>query len=74
MNNQATFYTYNLYLSISLMVIVASIYLRFYIEVRGSTFLLTPTPPKFLLTPTPQPWLKFLYSITHFSASSVVSS
>jgi hypothetical protein len=28
------------------MVIVASIYLRFYIEVGVGTFLLTPTPPK----------------------------
>jgi hypothetical protein len=42
------------------MVIVASVYLRFYIEVGvgGGTFLLTPTPPKFLPIPTPQPWWK----------------
>jgi hypothetical protein len=47
-NHQATFLTYNLYLNISVMVIVASIYLRFYIEVwvRVGTFLPTPTPHK----------------------------
>jgi hypothetical protein len=40
----------------SLMVIVASIYLTFYIEVGVGTFLMTQiqTPPKFLLTP----WLQ----------------
>jgi hypothetical protein len=36
------------------MVIVASVYLRFYIEVGVSTFLRTLTPTKFL--PTPQLW------------------
>jgi 1-acyl-sn-glycerol-3-phosphate acyltransferase len=47
-NHQATFYTYNPYLSVSLMVILARIYLRFYIEVRVgvSTFLPTLTLPK----------------------------
>jgi hypothetical protein len=47
-NHQATFLTYNLYLSISLMVTVASIYLRFYIEVgvRVGRFLPTPIPSK----------------------------
>jgi hypothetical protein len=40
------------------MVIEASVYVRFYIEVGVGvcTFLPTPTPPKFLLTFTPQPW------------------
>jgi hypothetical protein len=33
------------------MVIVVSIYLRFYIEVGVGIFLPTPTPPKFLPTP-----------------------
>jgi hypothetical protein len=42
-NHQATFYTYNLYLSISLMVIVAGIYLRYSIAVGVGTFLLTLT-------------------------------
>jgi hypothetical protein len=43
------------------MVLVDSIYLRFYIEVRVTvevgvgTFVLTSTPPKFLPTLTPQP-------------------
>jgi hypothetical protein len=45
-NHQTTFYTYNLFLSISVIVIVASICLRFYIKVRVGTFLLTLTPPK----------------------------
>jgi hypothetical protein len=62
MNHQATFYIYNPYLIISLMVIVASIYLRFYIEVGIGTVLLTPTPPKIPSDSdskilTPQPWL-----------------
>jgi hypothetical protein len=48
MNHQ----TYNLYLSISLMVVVDGIYLRFYVEVRVGTFLPTPTPPKFVQTLT----------------------
>jgi hypothetical protein len=51
-------------LSISLMVIVAGIYLRFGIEagIRVSTF---------LPTPTPQPWLKFSVSayISHLKHS-----
>jgi hypothetical protein len=47
------------------MVIVASIYLRFYIEVRVGTYLPTKNPPKIpsdsdsdsdSTTPTPQPW------------------
>jgi hypothetical protein len=46
MNHQAATYTYNLYRNISLIVIVISIYLRFYIEVRVGAFLPTPTPPK----------------------------
>jgi hypothetical protein len=47
-NYQTTFYTYSLYLSISIMVIVVSMYLRFYIKVgdRVSTFLPTLTPAK----------------------------
>jgi hypothetical protein len=56
-NHQATFYTYNLHLNISLMVIVASTYLKFYIEVGPIVhFYLLWLHPKFLLTPTPQPW------------------
>jgi hypothetical protein len=62
-NHQATFWTHKLYLSISLMVIVASIYLSFHIKVGVGTFLLTLTPPKIpsdcdsmTPTPTPQPW------------------
>jgi hypothetical protein len=37
---------YNIHLSISLMVTVASIYLRFYIKVGVGTFLPTLTQPK----------------------------
>jgi hypothetical protein len=48
-NYQATFYAYNLHLSVSLKVIVASIYVTFYIKVGVGTF---------LTTPTPQPWLE----------------
>jgi hypothetical protein len=48
MNHQAAVQTCNLHLSISVMVIVASIFLRFHVKVGvgGGTFLLNPTPPK----------------------------
>jgi hypothetical protein len=51
------------------MVIVASIYLRFYLEVRVSTFLQTPTPAKIpsdstTLTLTPQPCSQLLHLLS----------
>jgi uncharacterized membrane protein len=55
-NHQATLHIHNLYLSISLMAIVSSIYLIFYIAVGVGTFLLTLTPPKLVPIPTKQPW------------------
>jgi hypothetical protein len=76
MNHQATFYTYNLYLSVSLMVIVASIYLKFYTKVRGrvGTILPTQTPPKFLPTPTPQPWLSVTALLFLFRVGKKIQS
>jgi hypothetical protein len=55
------------------MVIVARIYLRFYIEVRVrvGTFLLTPTPPKFLPTPISQPC--YHCAIAPFSNSALTT-
>jgi hypothetical protein len=58
------FKTYNLHLSVSLMVIVTSIYLRFYIEVGfgvGSWYIFTNSDSTqnsfWLLTLTPQLWI-----------------